>query len=504
MNGAELQRSEISRVYKSRWWKHYVPLIPAEIGCYLSHLKLWERVADGDEDGAFVFEDDFLAVDALKYLLNVIIDVPDWEMVKLYVPEYHDVRDVDTKSVAGNYHLVDAYNVPLCTVAYGVTRQGARKLIDKYPPFSRPVDEDLARFWESGIKIYEIQPPVVTDGIQTAVAGSIGDQRSREQRPECGWLRSSAIKTSYRLHQRVARSRESVERQLVKLRKYLNQPDPDGDLRDLAARVQTGLSLRKRTRFSPWLRERVNDIIDFTADTMPDHHRVALDLLDHLDDHQDAMRILGHLQRSPNTHADKIVSRRHQYLWLRVPKVASSSIIDTIMSVDDSAELLKFTSTADLYRKYPEIQGYFSFAFIRHPRTRILSCYKDKIQEAHPGTMENRDHIAPFYGLRGGIAFDDFLTWLNTPYGSDAFADSHWLSQTRQVELPDGNLPDFVGLFENLEDDWREVVATIGLPAMPLTHLNSSSGEVGNYSNDLITARYADDVALWNRVRASR
>lgn len=504
VNGAELSRTEMSKAYKPRWWKHYVPLLPAEIGRYLSHLKLWEQIANGVDDGAFVFEDDFITSDDLKYLLNVVIDAPDWDMVKLHVPDYAGVRSVDKKPLAERYELADAYDAPFSAMAYGVTRAGAQKLINKYPPFSRPVDLDVARFWESGISIFQVQPSVVTNGLQTTIDGSIGDLRFRDQYPECGWLRSNTIEASYRLHQRVSRFRGSAERRLFKLWKYLKKPGPDDDLRDLVARVQTGLSLRERARYCPGLRERVSDVIEYTADTMADHHGVAVDLLERLDHHQDATHILHHLRLSPNTGTRKIISRRYRFLWLRVPKVASSSIIDTIMSIDDSAELLKFTSTADLYRKYPELQDYFSFAFIRHPRSRILSCYRDKIQEAYPGTMEHRDHVAPFYGLNGGIGFDEFLAWLNTPYGSDAFADPHWLSQTRQVTLPDGRLPDFVGLFENLADDWSKVVSTVGLPAAPLTHLNPSSGEAGDYSDDLISARYADDIALWNQVRESR
>ena len=66
--------------------------------------------------------------------------------------------------------------------------------------------------------------------------------------------------------------------------------------------------------------------------------------------------------------------------------------------------------------------------------------------------------------------------WLNTPYGSNAFAERHWLSQHRQIRLPDGRLPDFVGRHERLEPDLALVAARLGLRVRPLEPLNTMSG----------------------------
>ena len=46
------------RVAARRWGR---PLSSAEIGCYASHFKLWEWLANSDYDQAIIFEDDVIA-----------------------------------------------------------------------------------------------------------------------------------------------------------------------------------------------------------------------------------------------------------------------------------------------------------------------------------------------------------------------------------------------------------------------------------------------------------
>ena len=80
--------------------------------------------------------------------------------------------------------------------------------------------------------------------------------------------------------------------------------------------------------------------------------------------------------------------------------------------------------------------------------------------------------IKPYYGVHEGMSFAELCRWLSTPYGSDAFANRHWLSQHRQLRLPDGRLPDFIGRYERLDTDWETVTARLGLPARALPRVN--------------------------------
>ena len=121
----------------------------------------------------------------------------------------------------------------------------------------------------------------------------------------------------------------------------------------------------------------------------------------------------------------------------------------------------------------PEAREYFTFAFIRHPLDRIRSCHADKHALALRDHKAARWFIEPWHGLGLGMTFAEFCRWLDTPWGSDAFADRHWLSQHRQIRTAGGRLPDFLGHWERLDADWRALTARLGLPIRELPRLNA-------------------------------
>ncbi|MFC6687900.1 glycosyltransferase family 25 protein [Jhaorihella thermophila] len=88
VNGWELSEDEIARVYDARAnaRRGKYPLVPAEIGCYLSHIEAWRAIAASDQPGGFIFEDDFAANGTLGPVLRALVeDEPrDWDMVKLF------------------------------------------------------------------------------------------------------------------------------------------------------------------------------------------------------------------------------------------------------------------------------------------------------------------------------------------------------------------------------------------------------------------------------------
>lgn len=232
--------------------------------------------------------------------------------------------------------------------------------------------------------------------------------------------------------------------------------------------------------------------------------------------------------RRPNFGAEKIVSRRYRYLWLCNPKVASRSLIAALRSADPDAELIEHKSISDVGAMYPEVRSYYSFAFIRHPFDRALSLYAEMrfFRERFDGVNRLRkeerqrfynDH---FYGLGDLDSFDDYCRWLNTPYGADAFADAHYLSQRPQILLEGGRLPDFVGRLEDIGEDLRRVAMRLDMPAPELPMLNTMAGwrpsseavraarwEMSHLLTErnraLLTARYADDLELYRSVSES-
>ena len=179
VDGWKLPESEIARIYDAEVNRRRArrPLVRSEIGCYLSHIDAWRRIAEGPAEGGFVFEDDFRAADDLGEILALLSEVRrDWDMVKLFTLD-PDPKCVDRRTLGSGYEIVVPYRIPSCAIGYGLTREVARRLASSAIPFFRAVDEDHKFFWESGLRVALVLPGPVTGGDQQTVTGTIGTER---------------------------------------------------------------------------------------------------------------------------------------------------------------------------------------------------------------------------------------------------------------------------------------------------------------------------------------
>lgn len=215
-----------------------------------------------------------------------------------------------------------------------------------------------------------------------------------------------------------------------------------------------------------------------------------------------ALAIAQNARQRPDKKAEKIVSHRYEFVWICNPKVGSRSIIRALMTADPDAVRIEGRTMEELLSENPEARHFFSFAFVRNPCERARSFFDDKLDTGPLAPNWNTDRF--YYGLRKGMSFAEYCQWLDTPFGSDAFAERHWLSQYKQIEV-DGRLPDYVGSYENLEENWRWVLARLGVPYTELPHLNKTRAgttrvDVDDDSLAILHRRYCRDFELLHRV----
>ena len=218
VNGWNLPESEISQVYDKaanrRHAKH--PLVKPEIGCYLSHIEAWKRIAEADAPGGFIFEDDFAADPSLAEKLTLLSATQDkWDMVKLF--SFDPDPPMTNTEPLGPYQIGIPYRVPTCLIGYGLTTSGAKKLSERAIPFFRPVDEDQKFVWEAGLRVALITPPPLIVGDQEAETGTIGSVRraSRSDRSALSQaLHGLRYQLNYAINLRRHRRKNGIARSL--------------------------------------------------------------------------------------------------------------------------------------------------------------------------------------------------------------------------------------------------------------------------------------------------
>ena len=157
--GAALSDAERAALYAERLnaRQYHKPLLPGEIGCYASHLQSWRALVERGDRAMAVFEDDIeIDADLAQVLEAVSRLATPWDVVKLIGRRKEKIRESVPLSRGRN--LVSYRRVPSLTGAYLITSRGAQKLLQRHPPFGRPVDVDIRHWWEHDLRVLGVHP----------------------------------------------------------------------------------------------------------------------------------------------------------------------------------------------------------------------------------------------------------------------------------------------------------------------------------------------------------
>jgi glycosyl transferase family 25 len=185
------------------------PLSPAEIGCYASHFKIWEWLANSDYDQVIIFEDDVIVDWAIieKLSINRFSDY-GINLLRLHILYPFNWKMVQYRLFSPNTHLARIVGNVLGAVAYLLTRTAARILVANYSVAAAPLDWVLARYWEHRIIGYCMFPFSV---IERYGPSTIGDERHAESQRT---LYDRIARIGWRIRGRAQRA--YVERCLIK------------------------------------------------------------------------------------------------------------------------------------------------------------------------------------------------------------------------------------------------------------------------------------------------
>jgi|19_taG_2_1085344.scaffolds.fasta_scaffold00919_7 hypothetical protein len=168
-----------------------------------------------------------------------------------------------------------------------------------------------------------------------------------------------------------------------------------------------------------------------------------------------------------------LLSHKHKFIFIHIPKTGGTSIKRALLPYSDVENRDESKHKTSVFWKKQlgkkTWKSYFKFVFVRNPWDRMVS--RRYYQMFVNGDEKARDR---------GLAFKDFEEFL----GSDR--SRLVINQSRYFHNKFGkNMVDFVGRFENFQEQFDQVCDKIGIDKIELSHLNSSPrGEYRQYYND--------------------
>lgn len=204
--------------------------------------------------------------------------------------------------------------------------------------------------------------------------------------------------------------------------------------------------------------------------------------------------------------ASGILLKQYAAVYIPIAKVACTSLKTALSDIFKMEGNVHFDQLFDEVANH-EIRAtcpdHYIFAFVRNPWDRLLSCYLSKIDPREEDCDYWQNGVAfNFwkYGdtFHGEMSFEDFVK--ATAQIPDEEADIHFSSQYRHItDAQDNLIPDFIGRFESLTNDFSEVLVRLGIPNRALPHQMKT--EHKHYSayytletRELVKDRYATDI----------
>ena len=208
-----------------------------------------------------------------------------------------------------------------------------------------------------------------------------------------------------------------------------------------------------------------------------------------------------------------MISHKHKFIYTRVPKTGSTSLAKLLnRNVPDVFRplWLKINPSLSIYTKTNEhaslahlkscmserdYNEYFKFGIVRNPWDKLVSMYHKHVKGGKRGSGEND-------------SFEDWIT--NTWNRVSKKAEKQKKNRKKkycpskfgpQYDLVEGC--DFIGRFENLQQDVYTICDKINLPRLELPRKNTSIHQhytkyYNNKTREMVAELYAKDIEYFN------
>ncbi|GEM_PF-5980537 len=208
--------------------------------------------------------------------------------------------------------------------------------------------------------------------------------------------------------------------------------------------------------------------------------------------------------------------------YLPVPKAACTSMLNAFFSLKETVEQQRRLKRVEEKRKHTKVRkhnavhvyqnimfdrvvkkskttGYFVFSCVRHPVSRFLSFYKNKVYFGWDKGIADKLTSLGFYHKMSVDECIENLCSVQDP----AALDAHVMPMSALLYYKGKLIPDYIMRVETLNNDWSYLMGLLGKSTVEVTIHNlspkdsSSDFDLTQSQKNKLTEYYKDDMQLF-------
>ena len=182
-----------------------------------------------------------------------------------------------------------------------------------------------------------------------------------------------------------------------------------------------------------------------------------------------------------------MLNHEKKFIFVHVPKTAGFSVTSGL-----GIPVVGHHPLSSILKNNSECEGYLKFSFVRNPWDRAVSAFH-YMQKGGAGKQNKEDYRDFKKYFIPSKSFEEFIK--SNLFNIIVDTQQHFQAMTYYL---DGNL-DFIGRFENLQEDFNTMCNKIGIPKQKLPHENKTNHKhYTQYYDDetrqIVGEKYAKDV----------
>jgi len=165
-----------------------------------------------------------------------------------------------------------------------------------------------------------------------------------------------------------------------------------------------------------------------------------------------------------------MINHQYKLIFLHIPRTGGTSIENAICGKDwfdvhAPSKHLTAHSAKKIYAEYWD--KYLKFTFVRNPWDRMVSMLKYEWFYGVKINQEKKILLDDYFDKFKKVEYDERF------FNSNQFNDYQYIENSVYRNII-GDDMDFIGKFENLQEDFERVCKLVGLPASKLSHIEKS------------------------------